>query len=470
MKMFSFLRFRFLISAGFLFALSGSSPGAEEAAAPEPPAAETSAETAADNPQDTPQEPSSPALIAQGIDLFAQGDADAACDCFGRAQKLDPALAPAGVITALLFKQRGDIQQAHIYLDRAVKETPGDPEPWYRLAELAADEKRMAELGLLLEKGDALLAAFLDSDAGKSSPRAVFLKSESISVAARAFELAGDLAASESKMREYIKLNPQAAEGYLSLGFLLLEQEKLDGALAQFSRAKEVNPLFFAGWLTAASLLDEKGKHAEAEKLVDEHQNDPDLSPADLSRLARLQFRWGRLADAQQTAGRIPPETLDRLKWDALLAYTGGDPQQAEKIYRQALRSAPDDFESLNGLALALAEQGKNSLLGEAFEKADRLHRKHPLSDEAAGTLAWIEFHRGNIDRAEDILLPILDRGGLTPTSAFYLACAAVYRKNNDLAFQLLTSSLADPAFFPKRSEAEKLLDSLGKTGSGEGE
>ena len=450
------------MSAGFLFALFAPLSNAEEAPAPEPAAAES--------PQDEPQKPSSAALIARGIDLFAEGDADAAYDLFGRAQKLDPALAPAGVITALLFRQRGDMQLAHHYLDRAAEEAASDPEPWYRLAELAADEKRMAELGLLLEKGDALLAAFLDSDEGKNSPRARFLRSESVSVAARAFELAGDLAASESKAREYIKLNPQAAEGYLSLGFLLLEQEKPDDALEQFSRAKELNPLLFAGWLTAASLLDERGKHAEAEELVGAHQNDTDLSPADLSRLARLLFRWGRLGDARQAAGRIPANTPDRLKWDALLAYTDGGCEEAEKLYRKVLQTAPDDFESANGLALALAEQGKNSLLPEAFEKADRLHRKHPLSDEAAGTLAWVEFHRGNIDRAEDILLPILDRGGLTPTSAFDLACAAVCRKNNDLAFQLLTSSLADPAFFPKRPDAEKLLDSLGKTGPSEGE
>ena len=58
-------------------------------------------------------------------------------------------------------------------------------------------------------------------------------------------------------------------------------------------------------------------------------------------------------------------------------------------------------------------------------------------------------------------LLPILDRGGLTPTSAYYLACIASARGEDDLARQLLTSALAEPSFFPKRRDAENLLKRL---------
>jgi tetratricopeptide (TPR) repeat protein len=412
----------------------------------------------ADRPQADPQ-PTEP--IARGLDLFYEWKDEDAYRIFAEAQKEDPTLAPAGVILALLFKQEGDLRQAHKYLGRAAAESPDDPETWYRLAELAADDARIPEFGLLREKGDMLLAAFAATEAGRDSPRLRFLRSESISLAARALQEAGDLPASEAKMREYIELNPESGEGYMSLGYLLLRQGKIEEAIGQFTRAKEFAPAFFAGWLTAASLLEEERKHDDAVRLVDEHLTDADLTVADLSRLSRLLYRWGRLDDARQTVSRIPPKSLDRLKWEGLLAYSDGNAEKAEKMYREALRTAPDDFDVLNGLVLALAEQGKNSLLPEALEKANRLHRKYPLSDEAAGTLAWVEFHRGNLDRAEDILFPILNRGSLTPTSAFYLACAAIYRKNNDLARQLLGSALAEPTFYPKRTDAQKLLETI---------
>ena len=400
-------------------------------------------------------------LWTEAINLFSEGDSDAAYRLFDAAQKENPSFPPAGVAVALLAKQRGDLSETHAYLNRAIREAPGDPEPWYRLAEIAAEENRLPELELLREKADALLAAYAESETGKDSHRLTFLRAQSISAASRALECAGDFTAAESKMREYIALNPEGAEGYLSLGYLLLRQEKNDEALEAFARAKELSPSLFSGWLTAAVLLEEKGDAEGATRLLDEHYNDEELSLPELSRAARMLFRRGRLDETRRLAARMAPESLDRLRWDALLAYTEGDSESAAADYRKALRLAPNDFDAINGLALALAEQETVSLQTEAFEKADRLRRRNPNSDEAAATLAWAEFRRGNVDRAEDILLPILDRGGLTPTSAYYLACILAARREDDLARKLLTSALADPAFYPKRRDAEKLLKKL---------
>ncbi|MBR2693611.1 MAG: tetratricopeptide repeat protein [Thermoguttaceae bacterium] len=409
-------------------------------------------------------EPDSPAGAArwtEGVEAFFQGDSEAAYRHFTAAQEENPSFPPAGVALALLAKQRGDLSETHAFLKRAIDENPGDPEPWYRLAEIAAEENRLVELELLRGKADALLAAFCESGSWKDSPRLPFLRGESISVASRALECAGDLPAAESKMREYIGLNPDGAEGYLSLGYLLFRQEKNDEALEAFARAKERNPSLFAGWLTLASLLEEKGDIEGAGRLFDAHLNDGTLAPHELSRVARFLFRRGRLDETREMAARMTPGSLEQIKWDALLAYSEGDFKTAESGYRKALRMAPNDFDLIGGLTLALAEQEESASLTEAFERADRFRRRNPSSDEAAVTLAWVEFRRGNAERAEDILLPILDRGGLTPTSAFYLASVAASRRQDDLARQLLTSALADTSFFPKRRDAEKLLESL---------
>lgn len=399
------------------------------------------------------------AELMNGLGAFGRGEVETAYQEFEKAADANSSLAPAGVLTAILFTRQGDAVRTREFLNRAVAASPHDPEAWYRLAQLAADEHRVPELTLLLEKADSLLKNFTASNAVS---RVDFLKGESLSLAARLAQEQGDLPKAESKMREYLALNPESGEGELSLGFLLLEQKKTDEAIQEFDRAKERNSEYCAGWLTAALLLDEAGRGETALQLLKDHSGG-ELTPVELDRAARLFFRHGQLEDARSLVNRIPEKTLDRCRWDGLLAYTAEEYEDAEKYYREAAALAPNDFDAVSGLILALAEQGKESLFTEAFERADKLRRKHPQSDEAAGTLAWVEFRRGNLGRGEDILLPILDRGGLTPTSAYYLACMSVYSKETDLARQLLENALDGTEFFPKRADAEKLRAELAK-------
>ena len=395
----------------------------------------------------------------RGSQLFREGEIEDAYLAFAAAGKANPALAPAGVLTALFFFQEGNLAQTHEFLNRAIAESPNDPEAWYRLARLAADDQRYPELELLLMRGDESLNAFAESNG--NADRLLFLKGESVALSARLAQGKGNLSSAESKMREFTALYPDNGDGYLSLGYLLLQQDKTDEAIAEFSRAKERNPNLLSGWLTAASLLNGRGDTETAFRLLDEHKNDIGLSPADFSRMASLFFKRGKLDEVVRIKEHLPVGSLDRFKWDGLLASSGGDYVTAEKAYQDALKAAPDDFESINGLILAIADQGKEERQQDVLNRADRFRRRYPQSDEAAGTYAWVEFRCGNTERAEDVLLPILDRGGLTPTSAYYLACIVLCRKDNALAEQLLDSALASPDFFPKRADAEKLRESL---------
>lgn len=410
------------------------------------------------------------AELMKGLEFFYQGEPDQACSAFEEARRLNPDLAPAGVLTAILFSQKGDLAATHRYLNRAVAESPDDPEAWFRLARLAADENRVPELELLLAKGDELLKRFKAAHPSKDDVRIRYLTGEAISLAARLAQEKGDWAGAESLMRDYLSFDPASDEGHISLGYLLLEQKKIDEAVAMFDKARALNPERFSGWLTAASLMNEKGWREEAERLVDDHRTEDDLTCADLSRTGHLLFQWDRIDDARQIADRLPAESAERHKLTGLLDYNDGDYSEAETEYRAAFRTNPNDHEAANGLILALAEQNNKSKLMEAREKADANRKKRPNSDEAAGTLAWTEFLLGRIERSEDLLLPILDRSGLTPTNAYYLARVAALRRDYDFARQLLDNALEASDHFSKRGDAEELRDLLLKEAKGDAE
>ena len=419
--------------------------------------------------------------LRQALNLFNLDKPKEAYEAFRNGRTANPRLAPAGVLMALLYFQKGDVASAHRFLNMAVEECPEDPEAWFQLARFAADDGRIPELGLLLEHGKLLLEKAVQESGQDVNHRFQYLENEFLSLSARLAQAKGDLAGAEAVMREYVQRNPGSWEGLLSLGYLFLEQDRQDDAVSVFDQAQALNSECLSGWLTATSLLDEKGKRNEARELMAKHYpiansdgngtvSEPSgLSTQDCCRILVLFFRWGQLDNVRKTVTLLPDGCAERIKWEAQLDYCYGDFEEAEKKYRQALRLNPSDFEIMNGFILSVVDQNDKSSLPEALEKAEAARRKYPDSVDAAGTLAWAELHKGRTERAEDILLPFLDHGEITPTTAYYLACAAVLRGGRELAEQLLVNALDEGDFFPKRPEAEILLDQLRKMDEGEG-
>ncbi len=101
------------------------------------------------------------------------------------------------------------------------------------------------------------------------------------------------------------------------------------------------------------------------------------------------------------------PDEVERLAARAEQAQRLGQAKLAEVLFREALSLRPDTPELLNNLGAALGQQGRYD---EATALAERICRDHPDYLFGRTNLALILANRGELERAQQLLEPLLDR------------------------------------------------------------
>lgn len=104
-------------------------------------------------------------------------------------------------------------------------------------------------------------------------------------------------------------------------------------------------------------------------------------------------------------------------------ALHAGAPTRAEEVLRRALAIDPNDPLVMNNLALACAEQGRTE---EAVALSLRLHERHPDYLFGRTTMANLSVKRGDLDRARELLKPLLERQRLHGSEFSALAMAQI--------------------------------------------
>lgn len=401
---------------------------------------------------------------SQAVAAFGQGDVETAYRLFAASYVQDAELPPPALLIAMLSLARGEYDEFYQSCARAVEENPSDPESWYRLGEIALAEGRLVEAQLLLERGDAVLEKFGQTDGRStdSGSRFDYLQNDALSLGARLAEARGDLARAESLLRRLVARAQESDAARLSLGWILLEEDKTDEAIAEFDAARKIDGRNLPGYLTAVVLLDRRRQTEKAQKLADE-RFDPeriDVAADYLPQLVQLYLKWNRLDAAEKLVEKMPADSAARRRLSGRIALYRNDYEKAEREYQAAMLRDGDDFDTRNGYALALAEinEGKRN---QAVQIATENYRRQPHSEEAAATLGWIEFLSGRSERANELLRPYFERGSFTPTTAYYLAEVALALGDDTLAGTLLDLALGQNENFPKRRDAETLLKNL---------
>jgi tetratricopeptide (TPR) repeat protein len=100
------------------------------------------------------------------------------------------------------------------------------------------------------------------------------------------------------------------------------------------------------------------------------------------------------------------PGVFDLLN-QSMDALQAGEPERAERVLRKALAIDPDDPVVMNNLAVACAQQGRED---ESEAISIRLHERHPDYLFGRTALANLASERGEVDRARELLKPLLDR------------------------------------------------------------
>jgi tetratricopeptide (TPR) repeat protein len=187
------------------------------------------------------------------------------------------------------------------------------------------------------------------------------------------------------------------------------QKETIGLAVAQFKEILRVDPRDAEAALWLARLYRFQNQHDRAEEVLNGVlRNDPGNDAA-LEQLGQLYMDQGRVDEAitllEPHSDEDDPELLDLLGQ----AYTQQhEYAKAEKAYREAVDSEPDEPGHRRGLAQALLSQEK---LDGALAQYERLEHMEPDSTENYLRMSQIYRDQGRLDLAEKNILLAKEHG-----------------------------------------------------------
>lgn len=335
------------------------------------------------------------AWTAVGRVRLAAGDAAGAVAATARAHAADPT-APGPVLLALeLMNPREPRAEAMVRRYLA-----GDqPMPELRMAYARAllDAQRLSEATQQLERTTSekpelaegwLLLGLLQVQENRLSAAEASLK--------RYLDLVKTKAPSDGRGR---------AQAYLALSQIAEKRKDLPQAEAWLDKIENAQDLI-AAQSRRASILARQGQLEAARKLL---QGLPERTPADarMKLMAEVQLlrdnqRFKAAQDLLARASAKEPHDAELLYDWAMVAEKLGDHAEAERLLRKAIAQKPDFHHAYNALGYSLAD--RNQRLPEAKRLIEKALELAPGDPFITDSLAWVEFRMGNKPEALRLL------------------------------------------------------------------
>ncbi len=399
--------------------------------------------------------------VAGAVEAFKNQDFDGALKLLQEAAKKHPDLPPPQVIMAQWFSQIKQGGAVRASLERAVIESPDDPEAYIILGDVALHAKRITEAELLYAKANSLLAGFT-----KSADRKKVLQPRVYSGLAAVAEARGDWPTAQQRLEDWLKIDPNNTASLQRLARALFQQKKTTKALDNLKAAAKADPNVLTPAARLAQFYEQAGDRDNAKKWMIYALQ---VAPKDLrTRLVATQWalETGQLKEAQQQAAaamRLDPKSLEAKVLRGVIALFRKDYKAAETYFESAHLQSPGNFAASNNLALALVEQNSEAKRQRALEYAQSNARQYPNATEAGSTYGWVLYKLGRIEEAEQVLRQTAAKGNFSADTAYYMARVSADRGRKDDARRLLESALKTTRPFSQRQEAEALLKKLSK-------
>lgn len=414
------------------------------------------------------QKPAATEQFPELVDADAklkQGNIEGALADMKAAAKKHPELSPAEVMMAKVYARFNRPDAIRFWLERAVVESPDDPEAFAMFAQESLQGKRIVESRLLFEKTYELLKNFNGDPKRKESLQGITLR-----------QLAGlamgrkEWDAAKGYLDELLKVRPNDTDALQMLARALFEQGKTDEAIAKLKAAKAVNEKVLLPEAAVARWFEESSKSEQAQEYMVKAIT---AAPNDFN----TRFVAANWALHKQAFGEsrkqsdIAIKLADTQKLDptpALVtagsaAIFQGDYAAAEDYLRKAAALAPAEFAATNNLALALCEQDDKDKQKLALQYAEINSRLRNEDVEAASTFGRALFRFGDLAKSDQIFRQVIAAGRpLSPDTGYYIAALYAATNRKEDAKKLLTEIVKKEGLFSQRKNAEQLLKELG--------
>jgi len=404
---------------------------------------------------------------------FLNQDFDGAYRALVEARRQDPTLPPAQVMMAGMFSQINAPGGVRLYLERAAKEEPNDPEAFVIMGEIAIGERRVTEAGMLFNHARSLLPNF-KGGAKRKDP----LERRTLAGLATYYEAREEWANAEKYLLEWEKLEPREAIVKQRLANALFRQDRAKEAYDKLKQAKEVDPRALTPEAQMALFYQQKGDSKRAAEWMTSALGQAKDDPNTLVVAASWALENDRLEDAKKWAS-------DALKYDktsipamllrGTVALFQKQYEDAEFYFETAFMQSPGTFAASNNLALALIEQEKHEQYARKRQKALELaennvrqFQRTVWAAEAWSTYGWILYKNNRPQQALQALQQAAASGALSEDTRYYLAVVLLDQDRREEARRLLREALESKRPFSKRDDAKLLLERLGGAGAAE--
>lgn len=209
---------------------------------------------------------------------------------------------------------------------------------------------------------------------------------------------------------EGLREGETSSEANYLLGLIAYQAKRLDDALGYLSAIGPDAEEYPDGVYLQVRLLRDLGRYDRAVVLLQEATSHPEhLHPLFFALLSSLYQEQERMEEAMAslTAGTAAFPRSEQLHFEhALLLEKAGLHQQALTAMQRVLEISPDHAEALNYIGYTWADQ--NIKLEEAYQYIRRAVEIKPDNGFIRDSLGWVEFRRGNYQKALQELLHAL--------------------------------------------------------------
>ncbi len=411
--------------------------------------------------------------VAEGMELFKNLKFEEALNKFREAAEKNSQLPPGEVLMAQIFANIRNPQAAPAirqYLDLATQKSPEDPEAYMVLGDLARNEKRVTDAGLLYAHANTLLASF-----DKNADRKKVIQTRvhaGLGAVASARQNWGE---AQKEFRAWLALNPTSAQAMGQLAVVLFRATETTEAKDQLKAAYEatLEQMKEAGrenvdlvhWGAQMGQFYQRAADDEQAKIWMDYaiKAAPDSLQTWLT-AAQWSLSTGQLDEAETQTARAMELDSSSLRAKVLrgvVALFKKDFSSAEMYFESAHLQAPAEFAASNNLALALCEQDDPEKIRRALAYAQTNAQANPKSPEAASTAGWVLFKADKLKEADQVLTRLAQAGRVSEDTAYYIAAVSVEVGRKEQAVTLLERAVASKNPFSMRPEAELLLKDL---------
>jgi predicted Zn-dependent protease len=390
---------------------------------------------------------------------LAKQDLDGALDDFNAAAKAHADLPGGRILLAMAYFTANRPREGRAQLEKAVTETPNDPDAYLLMAEIALREGRWTDAALLSDKAIPLAKAFKgDAERKKDIGKRAYLNAAGAAKSQERWEDARKLLA------DLLKALPDSAVAHYRMGEALFELDKQKEAYAELQAASRMDDEIPSAEITLGQLYDNAKDRANAEKYMKLAVASEPKKLKTRMDVALWFLRTGQLDDAKaqiDEALAIDPNSPDALLLAGRIARFAKDYPTAQKYLEKSYLETPGASAVANELALALVEIGEDERK-RALTLADATLRQS-RDAESAAILGWIFYRLGRMDDAERCFNSVASSQQFTPDAIYFFATFADDRNRGEATKPMLEAALKSDAPFAYRAEAQKLYDRLSK-------